>query len=80
MDDGFLVDNGHSKTIGFSTCSFSLEGIQRLQKYLLDNYCIESIIRKNFYLIIRRKDAKKLCALIKPYIIDSMLYKLEGLC
>lgn len=76
MDDGFLVDNGHSQTLGFSTCCFSLEGLLRLQKYLQQTYNIDTIIRKNFYLIIRKKDAKTLVNLIRPYIIPSMEYKL----
>lgn len=80
MDDGFLLDNGHSKTLGFSTCSFSLDGLMRLQQYLYNRYNIETIIRKNFYLIVRRKNAKTLVNLIKPYLINSMLYKIDGLC
>jgi hypothetical protein len=76
MDDGFLLDNGHSKTLGFSTCSFSLEGLLRLQKFLKETYNIETIIRKNFYLIVKRSSAFILRDLISPYIIDSMKYKI----
>lgn len=76
MDDGFLIDNGHSQTLGFSTCSFTLEGLIRLQNYLKETYDIDTIIRKNFYLVVRRKDAQKLATLIKPHIIPTMLYKL----
>lgn len=76
MDDGFLLDNGHSKTLGFSTCSFSLDGLLRLQKYLEDTYQVKTIIRKNFYLIVRRKSVNTLKDLINPYIIDSMKYKI----
>lgn len=76
MDDGFLLNNGHSKTLGFSTCSFSLEGLLRLQKFLKEQYNVETIIRKNFYLIVRRSSALTLCNLISPYIIDSMKYKI----
>lgn len=75
MDDGFLLNNGHSKTLGFSTCSFSLEGLLRLQKYLEDTYNIKTIIRKNFYLIVKRESAATLKNLINPYIIGSMKYK-----
>lgn len=76
MDDGFLIDNGHSKTLGFSTCSFSLEGLLRLQKFLKEKYNIETIIRKNFYLIVRKSSACTLRTLISPYIVDSMKYKI----
>lgn len=76
MDDGFLIDNGHSKTLGFSTCSFSLSGLLRLQEYLQHNYCINTIIRKNFYLVVKRDSYETLKNLISPYIIDSMKYKL----
>lgn len=76
MDDGFLINNGHSQTLGFSTCSFSLEGLVRLQNYLKTKYDIDTIIRKNFYLIVRQKDAQKLASLIQPYIIEEMYYKL----
>lgn len=75
MDDGFVVTHG-KHLLGFSTCSFSLEGLQRLQKYLQDTYNIETIIRKNFYLIVKAKDCKKLADMIKPYMIESMYYKL----
>ncbi len=79
MDDGFLVDNGHSQTLGFSTCSFSLEGLQRLQLFLKNTYNIETIIRKNFYLVVRKSSAITLKRLIEPYIIDTMKYKLGSL-
>lgn len=76
MDDGFLIDNGHSKSFGLSTCSFSLEGLLRLQKYLKKVYNIETIIRKNFYLIVRRCSALTFKTIIQPYIINSMKYKI----
>lgn len=76
MDDGFLLDNGHSKSLGFSTCSFSLEGLLRLQKKLEETYNVKTIIRKNFYLIVKRESAITLKNIIEPYIIDSMKYKI----
>jgi recombination protein RecA len=76
MDDGFLLNNGHSKTLGFSTCNFSLEGLLRLQKFLKEKYSIETIIRKNFYLIVKKSSALTLYNLISPSIIDSMKYKI----
>lgn len=75
MDDGFAVTHG-KRLLGFSTCAFSLEGLQRLQNYLQSTYNIETIIRKNFYLIVKAKDGKKLAEMIKPYMIESMYYKL----
>ena len=77
MDDGFLLDNGHSKTLGFSTCNFSLDGLLRIQKYLKETYNIETIIRKNFYLIVKKSSAMLLKNLISDYIIDSMKYKVS---
>lgn len=77
MDDGFLLNNGHSKTLGFSTCNFSLEGLLRIQKYLEENYNIKTIIRKNFYLIVKKESALTLKNLIDPYIINSMKYKVN---
>ena len=75
MDDGFHVSNS-KKSLGFSTCSFSLEGLLRLQKYFSKVFKIDTIIRKNFYLIIRANSYETFCNLVKPYIIPSMLYKL----
>ena len=75
MDDGFHVTNKNN-ILGFSTCSFSLEGLIRLQNYLKTTYNIDTIIRKNFYLIVRTNSYQTLYNLIKPYIIPSMLYKL----
>lgn len=76
MDDGFLIDNGHSKTLGFSTCSFSLEGLLRLQSYLKEVYNVETVIRKNFYLVVKRHSANTLKSIIEPYIINLMRYKI----
>lgn len=76
MDDGFLLNNGHSKSLGFSTCNFSLEGLLRLQRHLKDVYNIDTIIRKNFYLIVKKQSAITLKNLIQPYIINSMKYKI----
>lgn len=75
MDDGFVITHG-KHLLGFSTCSFSLEGLQRLQNYLKSIYNIETIIRRNFYLIVKAQDCKKLADMIKPYMIESMYYKL----
>lgn len=75
MDDGFHVTNKNN-ILGFSTCSFSLEGLMRLQSYLKITYNIDTIIRKNFYLIVRTNSYQILYNLIRPYIIPSMLYKL----
>ena len=76
MDDGFKV-SGNGKMLGFSTCSFTLDGLLRLKKHLKETYNIESIIRKNFYLIIKAKDCQKLITLIKPYMIEEMYYKID---
>lgn len=78
MDDGFLLKNDHnSKSLGFSTCSFSEEGLIRLHNFLQNKYNIETIIRKNNYLIVRKKSAQRLKSIIEPFIIDEMKYKIN---
>ena len=76
MDDGFKV-SGNGKMLGFSTCSFTLNGLLKLQEYLKTTYDIDTIIRKNFYLIVKAKDCQKLITLIKPYMIEEMYYKID---
>lgn len=76
MDDGFLIKSKNSQELGFSTCCFTLEDLLRLQQFLDHTYKIKTIIRKNFYLIVRVNSCKLLADLIKPYMIESMYYKL----
>jgi len=76
MDDG----TASSKcSISIATCSFSLESLLRLQKYLLDTYNIKITIQKDFKIYFEVKSAKIFYELVKPYIIDSMMYKFKFL-
>lgn len=76
MDDGYIAKTQTGANLGFSTCSFSFDGLYRLQSYLKTKYGIETIVRKNKYLVVRTKSCKKLSEMIKPYMIPSMYYKL----
>ena len=81
MDDG----NGYIRNNGLriSTYSFGIEGNKLLQKCLLANFGIESTIfsdSKGFqlYIPIKNGNASKFRKLIKPYLLSSMLYKIEN--
>lgn len=74
MDDGSCCSK-HSIVI--ATMSFSLSGLLRLQQYLLDTYNIKTIIRKDFTLYIMAESAPIFYNLIKPYMHESLIYKLR---
>lgn len=82
QDDGSAKWQGHSNAMRFSTDSFSLEGVKRLQDALQELYGIESTIEKKkknsnqYILYLNEKTALKFIALIRPYIDPSMTYKL----
>ena len=72
MDDGCWT--GKKALI----CTESFEGIYRenMQKALMDQYGIETVVGKNGRLVIRKKSHDQFFALITPHIIPSMKYKL----
>lgn len=74
MDDGY--PSGRC-SIGIATCSFSLEGLLRLQKYLQDTYDIHVTIQKDFKIYFHAESAIKFYNLIKDYIIEDMMYKFK---
>lgn len=74
MDDG-SCSSKHSVSI--ATLSFSLSGLLRMQKYLLETYNIKTIIRKDYSLYIMTESAPIFYALIKPYMHESLMYKLR---
>lgn len=74
MDDG---TSSSKCSISIATCSFSLEGLLRLQKFLKDTYDLEVIIQKDFKLYFSSDSARKFYNLVKDYIIDDMLYKFK---
>ena len=74
MDDGTASGNC---SISIATCSFSLEGLLRLQKYLKNKYEISTTIQKDFKLYFHTESAIKFYNLIKDYIIEDMKYKFK---
>jgi len=72
MDDGCWT--GKKALI----CAESFEGIysENIQKALLDQYGIETVVGKNGRLVIRKKFHDQFFSLIAPHVIPSMKYKL----
>jgi len=72
MDDGCWT--GKKALI----CAESFDGIyaDNMQKALIDQYGIETVVGKNGRLVIRKKSHDQFFALIAPHIIPSMKYKL----
>ena len=72
MDDGCWT--GKKALI----CAESFDGIYRenMQRSFIDQYGIETVVGKNGRLVIRKKFHDQFFALISPYIIPSMKYKL----
>ena len=72
MDDGCWT--GKKALI----CAESFDGIysENMQKALLDQYGIETVVGKNVRLVIRKKFHDRFFSLIAPHIILSMKYKL----
>ena len=72
MDDGCWT--GKKALI----CAESFDGIysENMQKALMDQYGIETVVGKNGRLVIRKKFHDQFFSLISPYIIPSMKYKL----
>lgn len=75
MDDGSKT----KKTAIFATCSFSYEGLLRLQSFLQNTYNILTIIRPRNYLYVKTVSAPILRKLIEPYIIPEMYYKIKDI-
>lgn len=76
MDDG---SKSSKHSIEIATCSFSLDGLFRIQSFLKEKYNIETIIRKDFRLYICTESSTRFKNLILPYIHGSMLYKLNNI-
>lgn len=76
MDDG---SKSSKHSIEIATCSFSLEGLLRIQAFLEEKYNIKSIIRKDFRLYICTESSVKFKKLVLPYIHESMLYKFSNI-
>lgn len=76
MDDG--TSTGKC-SISIATCSFSIEGLLRLQKYLKETYDLDIVIQKDFKIYFKAASAEKFYDLVKEYIIPSMIYKFKYL-
>ena len=74
MDDG--TSSGKC-SISIAACSFSLEGLLRLQKYLKSKYDISVTIQKDFKLYFHAESAIKFYNLVKDFIHEDMMYKFK---
>ena len=79
MDDGTL--SKHQGTVLFETQSFSVEDIEKLQWCLQANFGLQSKPHQSgkgrgLRLYIGVAEARKLKAIIEPYVLDQMRYKL----
>lgn len=73
----FMDDGGSSRGIYIlSTCGFDQASLKKLRLYLFDKYDIETNLTNDKRITIRKKSCKVFGDLIKPYIIESMLYKI----
>lgn len=76
MDDG-SARSGSS--ISIATCSFSLEGLLRLQEFLLNTYGFKTTITKEFKLDFNAESGRKFYDIVKDFIIPEMQYKFKDL-
>lgn len=75
MDDGSLLGKGYK----IATSCFEKEELDQLCVLLYNKYNLECSLHKDgkyFSLYIKSTSAKKFAELVKPYMIDSMKYKL----
>ncbi len=72
MDDGCKYE----KTYSIATNGFDDESYKKLRVFLLTEYDIETSPTKDRRIYIRLMSARKFEALIKPYILDCLKYKL----
>jgi len=78
MDDGYKRNDCNALRI--STDSFTLEEQQLLVKCLKKNFGVNSKIHKKgktFNIYIPNNSAKRFCQIIKPFIVNSLLYKVS---
>jgi hypothetical protein len=77
MDDGYRRSD--CKGLYLCTSSFTLDEQYLLQKCLADNFMVDTKIHwaaGNARLYIPAKKAEGFCEMIRPYMIESMFYKL----
>ena len=83
MDDG--TQDKRYGTLRFETQSYDRESIERLQQCLEVNFGIQTSIhrsglRRGLRLYVSAHEAHKLEQLIRPYLVESMKYKLPCPC
>lgn len=74
MDDGAINDG---KRAIVSTESFSEEEREKIKNLFIKDFNIRPSFKKQGKMIIGTRDSKRFFAIIKPYIIFSMQYKLR---
>lgn len=74
MDDGCWT--GKKSVIAIE--GFDDESIDRIQQLFQFEFQIETVVGKNRKLVIRKRSHERFYALISPYIISSMQYKLPN--
>lgn len=77
-------DGSYSRTQGYiilCTNSFSLEEHELMKEFFNDRFGLDPTIgfrdKKYYYLRFKQGDSKKLIKIIKPFIIESMKYKIS---
>lgn len=78
MDDGYKRNDCNALRI--STDSFSLREHKLLVDCLLKNFSIHSVVHRKgeaFNIYIPQASSQKFCDIIRPYMIDSLLYKVS---
>lgn len=73
MDDGFKYN---SKSIMIATDSFDLEDLETCCKMLKDKFKLNFRISRRNRIYLSRIDYSRFFILVRPYIHESMLYKL----
>lgn len=73
MDDGSKASTGAV----IATNCFSIEEVERFQKFLMDKFGLETSIFKDHQLYIRAKSYRLMKSLIEPYMCECMKYKIR---
>jgi len=85
MDDGSLTKRGKSGYLSLHTNSFNKEEHNIIVKYFKQVWGITPTLRStkrkdrinSFFLTFNPNETRKFIKIIKPYICDSMLYKVD---
>lgn len=73
----FMDDGNKSNSYTIATCSFPEQNINEYRDFLFSKYFIETTLqRKHNVVYVRARSRENFTELIRPYIIDSMKYKM----